>query len=55
LHLHSAYAEGFYLMAGELTLYVPGDAVRLAPGGFFLVPPGVPHAYGVGDSPARWL
>jgi quercetin dioxygenase-like cupin family protein len=55
LHLHNAYAEGFYLMSGELTLHVPGDAVRLAPGDFFLVPRGVPHACRVGNSPARWL
>jgi mannose-6-phosphate isomerase-like protein (cupin superfamily) len=55
LHVHHAADEGFYVMGGELTLYMPGEQVTLGAGEFFLAPRGVPHAYRVGDDPARWL
>jgi len=55
LHVHHAHDEGFYVLSGELTLHVPGRAVTLGPGEFFLAPRGIPHAYRVGDAPARWL
>jgi quercetin dioxygenase-like cupin family protein len=55
LHIHHAHDEGFLLLDGELSLFLPGREVRLAPGEFVLAPRGVPHAYQVGDAPARWL
>ena len=55
LHVHHSHDEGFYVVSGEVTLYVPGDAITLGAGDFFLAPRGVPHAYRVGDAPARWL
>jgi quercetin dioxygenase-like cupin family protein len=55
LHVHHREDEGFYVMAGEVTLFMPGDQVTLAAGDFFLAPRGVPHSYRVGDAPARWL
>jgi quercetin dioxygenase-like cupin family protein len=55
LHIHHTHDEGFLLLAGELSLFLPGREVRLAPGEFVLAPRGVPHAYQVGDAPARWL
>jgi quercetin dioxygenase-like cupin family protein len=55
LHVHHAHDEGFYVVAGEVTLHVPGDEITLGPGDFFLAPRGIPHTYRVGDSPARWL
>jgi|SRR4051794_29758733 quercetin dioxygenase-like cupin family protein len=55
LHIHHATDEGFLLLEGELTLFLPGQEVALEPGGFVLAPRGVPHAYRVGDAPARFL
>jgi quercetin dioxygenase-like cupin family protein len=55
LHVHHNEDEGFYCLGGELTLYLPGDAVTLRTGDFFLAPRGVPHAYEVGAEGARVL
>jgi quercetin dioxygenase-like cupin family protein len=55
LHVHHGHDEGFLLLDGELTLFLPGREVRLRAGEFVLAPRGVPHTYRVGDAPARWL
>jgi quercetin dioxygenase-like cupin family protein len=55
LHVHRNEDEGFYVLDGELTLYVPGDSVTLRAGEFFLAPRGVPHAYEAGPDGARVL
>lgn len=55
LHVHHAEHEGFYVLEGEATLFLPGRQVTLGPGDFFLAPRGVPHAYAIGDRPVRWL
>jgi quercetin dioxygenase-like cupin family protein len=55
LHVHHQHDEGFLLLDGELTLFLPGREVRLRAGEFVLAPRGVPHTYRVGDAPARWL
>lgn len=55
LHVHHAHDEGFYVIAGEVTLYTPGAAITLGPGEFVLAPRDVPHTYRVGDAPAHWL
>jgi len=55
LHVHRAQDEGFYVVAGEVTLFMPGRQVTLGAGEFFLAPRGVPHTYRVGEEPARLL
>jgi quercetin dioxygenase-like cupin family protein len=55
LHVHRNEDEGFYVLGGELTLFLPGDSVTLRPGEFFLAPRGVPHAYEAGPEGARAL
>jgi quercetin dioxygenase-like cupin family protein len=55
LHLHRNEDEGFYVLGGELTLFLPGDSVALRAGEFFLAPRGVPHCYEVGADGARVL
>jgi quercetin dioxygenase-like cupin family protein len=55
LHVHQNEDEGFYVLDGELTLYLPGDSVTLRAGGFFLAPRGIPHSYEVGAGGARVL
>jgi mannose-6-phosphate isomerase-like protein (cupin superfamily) len=57
LHVHEREDEGFYVLEGELTLWV-GDAepVVLGPGEFALAPRGIPHTYRVtGEAPAVML
>ena len=56
LHRHTRDDEAFYVLEGELTVWV-GDTVRtLEPGESALAPIGVPHVYKVtSDGPARWL
>jgi mannose-6-phosphate isomerase-like protein (cupin superfamily) len=56
LHVHHEDDEGFYVLEGRVTLYMPRDEVTLGPGDFFLAPRGVPHTYRVSDDgPAGWL
>jgi quercetin dioxygenase-like cupin family protein len=55
LHVHHTQDEGFLLLEGELSLFLPGREIVLKPGEFVLAPRGVPHTYQVGDAPARCL
>lgn len=55
LHVHRDEDEGFYVLAGALTLYQPGESVTLGSGDFFLAQNGVPHAYQVGPDGAQVL
>jgi quercetin dioxygenase-like cupin family protein len=57
LHVHHDHDEGFYVLSGSVTLYMPGErSVTLGAGDYFLAPRGVPHTYRVADDgPASWL
>ena len=55
LHVHHAEDEIFYVLDGEVTLYLPGREIHAGPGDCVLAPRGIPHAYRVGERPARWL
>jgi mannose-6-phosphate isomerase-like protein (cupin superfamily) len=56
LHIHRATQELYYVLEGELTVHLPGRAVRRGPGGWVSCPRGVPHTYDVTSStPARLL
>jgi len=55
LHVHHTHDEGFLVLEGEVSLFLPDREIALRPGGFVLAPRGVPHTYRVGDAPARWL
>ena len=55
LHIHHTHDEGFLLLHGQLSLFLPDREIVLHPGEFVLAPRGVPHTYQVGDTPARWL
>jgi mannose-6-phosphate isomerase-like protein (cupin superfamily) len=56
LHVHHSHDEGFYVLSGEVSLYMPGEQVTLRPRDFFLAPRGIPHVYRVSDDgPASWL
>ena len=55
LHVHHSSDECFYVIDGEVTLYLPGAERTLGPGDFILAPRGVPHTYRVGEEPCHWL
>jgi quercetin dioxygenase-like cupin family protein len=42
-HVHS-YEESLYVLEGEVVVQTPGEAARLAPGDYGLIPVGVPHS-----------
>jgi quercetin dioxygenase-like cupin family protein len=56
-HIHWLEDEGFYVLDGELTLYVPGHGeLVLTKGQFGWAPRGLPHYYAVtGDAGAKVL
>lgn len=56
LHVHADEDEGFYVLAGSLTVWA-GDAepISLVPGEYALAPHGVPHTYRAGDEGAVML
>jgi len=55
LHVHRGESEGFYVLDGELTLWVGDDVRTLRAGEFVFAPPEIPHTLRVGESGARWL
>ena len=55
LHVHRHDDETFYVLEGELTLFVGGEQIVLGPGQAALAPRDVPHAYRVESEEARWL
>ena len=55
LHVHHQEDEGFYILEGELTLYVGDQTLKAHPGSFLFGPKDVPHAFTVDSGPARLL
>ncbi len=55
LHVHHAEDECFYVLKGEVTLYMPGEERTLGAGDFLLAPRGIPHSYRGGDEPCHML
>jgi mannose-6-phosphate isomerase-like protein (cupin superfamily) len=55
LHVHHRDDEAFYVIDGELSLFVAGEHLSLGPGQAALAPRGVPHCYRVESEEARWL
>ena len=56
LHRHNRYAEQFYVLEGQLTVWAGQQVAVLRPGDVFTVPAGTARAVAVtGDRPARAL
>jgi quercetin dioxygenase-like cupin family protein len=56
LHRHNRYAEQFYVLEGEFTVWAGEQTVVLHPGDVFTVPAGTAHAVAfTGDRPGRAL
>jgi mannose-6-phosphate isomerase-like protein (cupin superfamily) len=55
-HVHRTHEELFYVLEGSFDFFVGDRAVRLGPGAFVNIPPGVVHDFrNPTDRPARWL
>lgn len=55
-HLHTREEEGFYIVDGELAIYVDGLRVVAGPGSFVNMPVGSTHWFrNEGDRPAKML
>ena len=55
LHVHHRDDEGFYVLEGQVTMWVGDQRLELEAGEFVLGPHGVPHTFRVGDDGARML
>ena len=55
LHVHHHEDEGFWILEGELTVYVGDQTLKAHPGSFLFGPKDVPHAFTVDSGPARLL
>jgi len=55
-HVHPEDDESFYVIEGELTVYLEDDQPISAPAGSFVhIPGGARHAFQVDSQTARWL
>ena len=55
LHVHHNEDEWFYVLEGELTIWVEGRTVVAGPGAFVFGPRDVPHTFVVSSERARFL
>ena len=56
LHRHTRYAEQFYVLEGEFTVWAGAQTAVLHPGDTFTIPIGTPHAVAItGGGPGRAL
>jgi quercetin dioxygenase-like cupin family protein len=55
LHVHSREDEWFYVIEGELTLWVGGETIVAPAGSFVFGPKGIPHTFTVSSAEARFL
>jgi mannose-6-phosphate isomerase-like protein (cupin superfamily) len=55
LHVHHRDDETFYVIDGEVSLFVPGRQLTVTAGQAAFAPRAVPHCYRVESEEARWL
>jgi mannose-6-phosphate isomerase-like protein (cupin superfamily) len=55
LHVHHRDDEAFYVISGELSLFIDGEQLRLGPGQAALAPREIPHTRRVESEEAHWL
>ena len=51
-HIHHSEDEGFYVMEGEITVFIEDREIKGRPGDFIFAPKGLPHRYSV-DTPGH--
>jgi quercetin dioxygenase-like cupin family protein len=55
-HVHHNEDEAFYVLEGEMTVYVEGEKINAEPGTWVYAPREVPHEFRIeGASPAKFL
>jgi len=54
-HIHHNEDESFYVLEGDVSLFVGGERIELSTGDFAFAPRGIPHAYIVTSERARIL
>jgi quercetin dioxygenase-like cupin family protein len=55
LHVHHREDEGFWILEGDVTLYVGDTTIKAGAGDYAFGPRGIPHRYTVGDAGCRML
>jgi quercetin dioxygenase-like cupin family protein len=55
LHVHRRDDEWFYVVEGQLTLWIDGETLVLPAGSFSYAPRDVPHTFAIRSSYARFL
>jgi quercetin dioxygenase-like cupin family protein len=55
LHVHSREDEWFYVIDGELTLWIDDETIIAPAGSFVFGPKGIPHTFIVSSEQARFL
>jgi mannose-6-phosphate isomerase-like protein (cupin superfamily) len=55
LHVHREEGEGWFVLDGEITLWVGDETHTLRPGQFLFAPPRVPHTLRMGERGAHYL
>lgn len=55
LHVHHNEDEWFYVLEGELTVWVDGETIVAPAGGFVFGPRDIPHTFIVSSDEARFL
>ena len=55
LHVHHREDEWFYVLEGELTVWLDGETIVAGPGDFVYGPRNVPHTFIVSSDEARFL
>jgi quercetin dioxygenase-like cupin family protein len=55
LHVHRREDETFYVLEGELSLFVADEQIVVGPGEAAFAPRDVPHTYRVESDEAHWL
>jgi quercetin dioxygenase-like cupin family protein len=55
LHVHRSEDEWFYIIEGELAVWVGGQVVTAAAGSFIFAPRDIPHTFTVTSGQARFL
>jgi mannose-6-phosphate isomerase-like protein (cupin superfamily) len=55
LHVHRRDEECFFVLEGELELFVGEERLELGPGRSAVAPRDVPHTYRITSATARWL
>ena len=55
LHVHREEGEGWFVLEGEITLWLGDETHTLRPGQFLFAPPRIPHTLRMGERGARYL